>query len=342
MNSLRAWEIHRLSDDPEQALRIASCPPSPPPRSGEVVVDVRAVALGFPDLLVSQGNYHEKPRLPCIPGGEGVGTVVAVGDSVPREMIGGRYLLTRDGPARGLLRQQVTLHVGEVLPISDVMPDAVAASLFIAYQTAFMALTRRRKGDLRAGETLLVHGAAGGVGSAAVELGKAFGARVIAVVRGAEKMAAALRSGADAVVDSASGSIVDRVLAETDGRGADVVFDPVGGPALQASMRCIAVEGRILVVGFASGERLPVPTNHALVKNYSVIGFRTRPFRLDEAYRRQVHDQLVALYAQGLIRPSCQLIGFNDVPKGLRQLQDRAVTGRLVVDMTEGRFAGDA
>ncbi|MEV5835444.1 NADPH:quinone oxidoreductase family protein [Nocardia sp. NPDC052112] len=326
----RAWEIHRLSDDPSEALRLVTCPPEPPPGAGEVVVNVRAVALGFPDLLVSQGNYHEKPELPCVPGGEGTGTVVAVGANVAPDLLGRRFLLTRDGALRGLLRQQVTLRADELLPVPESMPDGVAAALFVAYHTAYMALFRRRKGDLRKGETLLVHGAAGGVGSAAVELGKAAGAQVFAVVRGAAKVPVAYQLGADVVIDSAVEDIVERVLAETAGRGVDVVFDPVGGPALEASLRCIAVEGRILVIGFASGQRLPVATNHALVKNFSVIGFRTRPFRLDPDYRRWVHDRIVEHYEAGRIRPLSRTVDFGEVPSAFQELLERKVLGRLV------------
>ncbi|OLT23136.1 alcohol dehydrogenase [Pseudonocardia sp. CNS-139] len=334
---MRTWEIWRLSDEPAAALRVVDLPPVAPPGPGQVAVDVDAVAVGFPDLLLSQGQYHEKPELPFVPGGEGVGTVVAVGKGVPAEVLGRRHVLTRSGALRGLLSEQVTLDADELLPVPDAMPDAVAASLFVAYQTAYLALFRRRKGDVQAGETLLVHGATGGVGSAAVELGKAAGARVIAVVRGAAKVDRARRLGADVVIDSSAETIEHRVLHETCGRGVDVVFDPVGGPAFEASRRCMAVEGRLLVIGFASGERAAAPVNHALVKNYSVIGFRTRPFRLDPAYRRDVHDRLLAHYERGEISPVVETVGFEAVPSALSRLRDRTTVGRIVVDVRGAR-----
>jgi NADPH2:quinone reductase len=215
-------------------------------------------------------------------------------------------------------------------PAPAELDDAEAASLYIGYQTGWFGLHRRAR--LRAGETLLVHAAAGGVGSAAVQLGKAAGARVIGVVGGSEKAAVARALGADVVVDRREEDFVEVVKAETAGRGADVVYDPVGGETYQRSTKCVAFEGRILVVGFAGGRIQSAALNHALVKNYSIVGLHWGLYhRHDPAAVAECHRALTALAAQGAVRPLVsQRLALAEVADGVQELADGVTVGRVV------------
>ena len=311
---MRAWQVEAVGD-PEDVMRLADVP-EPAPGPGEVVVEVAAAALGFPDLLTCQGLYHDKRPVPYTPGGEFTGTV------------GGRRVIVNPGGA-GSLAERTAVREEALHPVPDDMPDAKAAALFVAYQTSYMALHRRA--HLAAGETLLVHAAAGGIGSAAVQLGKAAGATVIATAGGPEKVRVCRELGADAVIDYRAEDFVPVVKELTDGRGADVIYDPVGGDVFDRSRRCVAVEGRILVVGFASGRIPELKVNHALLKNYSVVGFRTRPFREDPVYRREVHDDLLRLYARGAIDPLVTEVPFDAAPAALARVGARDSVGRIVV-----------
>lgn len=322
-----AWQIRDIGT-PDEVVRPTEVP-EPECGTGEVLVDVRAVALGFPDYLLAVGRYHDKPDLPFTLGGEAAGVVLAVGDDVRSVVPGQRVIVAPDETVGQRLAERVSVREDLVLPIPDAMPMKEAAALFVAYQTAYMGLFRRA--NLHAGETLLVHGGSGGVGSAAVQLGKAVGASVIAVAGGKAKAEICRSLGADVVVDHTREDFVARVKELTGGAGADVVFDPVGGDTFDRSRKCIAVEGRLLVVGFASGTVPQFGVNHALLKNYSVVGFRTRPFRDDPVYRRQVHDALVEHYVHGRIRPLVETVAFTEVCKALNRLGNREVVGRLVV-----------
>ncbi|MCG6499989.1 zinc-binding dehydrogenase, partial [Kitasatospora sp. A2-31] len=209
--------------------------------------------------------------------------------------------------------------------------DAEAAALHIGHQTAWFALHRRAA--LRPGETLLVHAAAGGVGSAAVQLGRAAGARVIAVVGGPAKAAVAKELGADLVVDRSAGDFVAAVKEATGGRGADVVFDPVGGAAFTGSTKCVAFEGRIVVVGFASGGIPAPPLNHALVKNYSLLGLHWGLYGThDPQAVRAAHEQLTELAAAGVVRPLVTArLPLTGAADAVQQVADGLTTGRVVV-----------
>ncbi len=210
------------------------------------------------------------------------------------------------------------------------LDDAAASALFIGYQTGWFGLHRRAQ--LKAGETLLVHAAAGGVGSAAVQLGKAAGARVIGVVGGERKAAYARELGADVVVDRQIDDFVDVVKAETGGRGADVVYDPVGGEVYERSTKCIAFEGRILVIGFAGGQIQTARLNHALVKNYSVVGLHWGMYTdRDPAAVAECHHQLTDLAKQGLVKPLVSdRLALDEVADGLQRLADGVTVGRVV------------
>jgi NADPH2:quinone reductase len=325
--TMRAWRAHELGE-PADVLRLDEVE-APKPGQGEVVVEVEAAGLNFPDVLLLRGQYQERPPLPFTPGLEVAGRVVASGPGA-RITVGERVVAIA-GPPRGGLAERVCVASADVLPLPDCMPSVTAAAMLITYQTGYLALHRRAL--LRPGETLLVHGGAGGVGSAAIQLGCAAGARVIATASGAERAAVCRRLGADIAVDNTAADFVEVVKEVTRGRGADVVYDPVGGDVFDRSRRCVAFEGRILVIGFAGGRIPDVPTNHVLVKNYAVVGVHWG------LYRRvlphvvpDIHEHLVDLHREGLIDP---LIGaelpFEEAPQGITMLAERRALGKIVV-----------
>jgi len=325
---VRAWHVVRHGE-PAEVLQLADVP-DPTPGPGQVLVRVRAVAVNFPDVLLARGEYQVRPELPFSPGIELCGDVAALGDGVGRVAVGDRVV----GSRIGVLSELAVLDEHEVFPAPPALDDAEAAALTIGYQTAWFGLHRRA--GIRPGETLLVHAAAGGVGTAAVQLGAAAGARVIGVVGSAAKAEVARTAGADVVVDRSTQDVVAVVKAETAGRGADVVFDPVGGRAFEQSTRCIAFEGRIVVVGFAGGQIQAVNAGHALVKNYSVLGLhwalyaQRRPDLVEAA-----HVALTRLVDEGRIRPVVgEVVPFEDAPAAVQRLADGATTGRLVIAVT--------
>lgn len=302
------------------------------PGEGEIRVGVRAAGLNFPDILMIAGRYQHKPPLPFVPGMEGAGEVLEVGPGVEGFRPGERVIVHARS---GLYATEATLPAEWAVPLPADWSFAEGAAFWSAYATAFVSLVHR--GRLTAGETLLVHGAAGGVGLAAVEFGHALGARVIAVVGGEEKAAAVRAKGADYVIDHRRESFRDRVLELTDGIGADVVYDPVGGEVLFQSLRCIAWGGRLLVVGFASGTIPDVPANYALLKSCSVIGVRAGEFsRRNRAKGREMIERLLALAAEGRIHPAVyRTLPLADAAKALALISDRQVIGKVVLEMTD-------
>ncbi|MGX4736667.1 NADPH:quinone oxidoreductase family protein [Kitasatospora griseola] len=320
---MRAWQIAELGA-PLDVMKLVADADRPVPGEGQLLVRVRAAAVNFPDALMAAGRYQVRPPLPYTPGVELCGEVV----EGPRA--GERLIGTAALPAGAFAEYALTDAAG-AQPAPDSLDDAEAAALLIAYQTAWFALHRRAR--LASGETLLVHAAAGGVGSAAVQLGKAAGAFVIAVVGGAEKADVARKLGADLVVDRKSEDFAATVRAATGGRGADVVFDPVGGSAYTGSTKCIAFEGRIVVVGFASGE-IPAPQlGHALVKNYSVLGLHWGLYvAKDPGAVRDCHDALTALAAAGVVRPLISdRVPLSGAADAVHRVATGASTGRIVV-----------
>lgn len=313
---MRAWQV-TSTGEPNEVLKETDLP-EPQAGPGQVLIDVDAAALGFPDLLLCRGLYHDRKQPPFVLGGELCGRVVGTGE---------RVIINPGG--QGGIAQRVAVDSEQLLPLPDHVPATIGAALFVAYHTAHIGLFRRA--GLRPGETLLVHAAAGGVGSAAVQLGKATGAHVIAVAGGPRKTAACRNWGADVVIDHRAQDFVAVVKEVTDGRGADVIYDPVGGEVFDQSRKCVAVEGRLLALGFASGTIPTLPVNHALLKNYSVVGFRTRPFRDDPAYRREVHDSLVSLLERGEIAPAVEEAGFDEVPAVLGRIDRGETIGRSVI-----------
>jgi NADPH:quinone reductase len=324
---MRAWQIYQLGE-PRDALRLAEVP-DPEPALGQVLVRVLGAAANFPDVLMCQGSYQVRPPLPFTPGVELCGEVVALGSGVTGVAVGDRVI---GGPVLpyGAYAELAVMNAEAILPAPDGLDDAEAAAFFITYQTGWFGLHRRAR--LAAGETLLVQAAAGGVGSGAVQLGKAAGARVIGVVGGERKAEVARALGADVVVDRLSQDFVQVVKEVTDGHGADVVYDSVGGEAYARSTKCIAFEGRILVVGFASGQIPSAALNHALVKNYSIVGLHWGLYQTKEPQSiGECHRQLTKLVADGAIRPLVsERLGLDDVPEALDKLAHGDTVGRIV------------
>jgi NADPH2:quinone reductase len=292
-----------------------------------VRVRVSAAGLNFPDLLVIAGKYQVKPPLPFIPGHEATGVVESVGAKSAFRP-GQRVALFT---AWGAYGQLITAPDLRVFPVPDAMSDEHAAGLIVTYQTSYFALIHRAQ--LAAGEWLLVHGGAGGVGTSAIQIGKALGARVIATAGGTDKLEVCRRAGADHVVDYRSGDFAALVGEITGGRGADVIYDPVGGDVFDQSTRCLAWAGRLLVIGFASGRIPSIAANRILLKNISVVGvhwgnyFSEQPDLLPA-----VHQQLCRMYEAKKIEPIIwRSFPFDRLPDGLAAIESRQSYGKIIV-----------
>ncbi|TVL89554.1 NADPH:quinone oxidoreductase family protein [Streptomyces sp. SAJ15] len=324
---MRAWRVHE-NGEPREVMRLEDVP-EPVAGPGQLLVRVRAANVNFPDALLCRGRYQVRPPLPFTPGVELCAEVLAVGEGARGE-VGARVLATPVLPAGGFA-ERAAVSAASALPAPETLDDAEAAALHIGYQTGWFGLHRRAR--LQAGETLLVHAAAGGVGSAAVQLGKAAGATVIGVVGGAEKARAARELGCDLVVDRHAEDVVSAVKEATGGRGADVVYDPVGGTAFTQSTKCVAFEGRIVVVGFAGGTVPAPPLNHVLIKNYAILGLHWGLYNThDPAAVRACHDALTKLAAQGAIAPLVsERVPLEAAADAVQRVADGATTGRVVV-----------
>jgi NADPH2:quinone reductase len=331
---MKAWRVAELGE-PKDVLHLSDDAPDPVPGPGQLAVRVLASPANFPDVLMCRGLYQVKPDLPFTPGVELCGEVTALGEGVTGFREGQRVLGSAVLPYGGFA-EFALMNAAETFPAPESLDDAQAASLYIGYQTGWFGLHRRA--GLRAGETLLVHAAAGGVGSAAIQLGKAAGARVIGVVGGPAKAKVARELGADVVVDRQEQDFVEIVKAETGGRGADVVYDPVGGDTYRRSTKCIAFEGRILIIGFAGGEIQSAPLNHALIKNYSIVGLHWGLYnRYDPAAIAECHRALSVLADQGVVRPVIsERLPLADAADGIQRLGDGVTVGRVTYDAAAG------
>jgi len=291
-------------------------------------VAVRAASVNFPDVLIIQNKYQFKPPLPFSPGSELAGVVKEVGEGAGGFKPGDRVMAFT---AYGAFAEEVKVDAARLLPMPEGMDFPSAAAFLLTYATSDHAL--RDRGALQAGETLLVLGAAGGVGLAAIEIGKALGARVIACASSAEKLAVCREHGADAGIDYAREDLRERIKALTDGRGVDVVYDPVGGSYTEPAFRSLAWRGRLLVVGFAAGEIPKLPLNLALLKGASVIGVFWGDFARREP--RQFADsvrQLGAWYAEGKLRPHVsQTLPLERAADALKLMAARQVKGKIVL-----------
>jgi NADPH2:quinone reductase len=296
-------------------------------RDGQVRIEVRAAAVNFPDVLYVAGTYQVKPQPPFIPGFEVSGVVV---ESRSAALPAGTRVSSRLDGSGGYATHAVadSQHVS-ALPAAMSFEDA--AALTLTYQTGWFALHRRAR--IAPGEWLLVHAGAGGVGSAAIQLGKAAGAQVIATAGGARKVEVCRSLGADVAVDYQSQDFVAVVKEATAGRGADVVFDPVGGEVFDKSTKCIAFEGRIVVIGFTSGTFPVARANHLLVKNYGVLGLHWGLYNVqDPAAVRAAQGELFRLYGEGKVKPLVsEALPLSRAPEAMRRVSSRASVGKLVL-----------
>jgi NADPH:quinone reductase len=306
--------------------------PAPAIAPGSVRIAVHAVGVNFADLLIVQGKYQEKPALPFSPGFEIAGVVTELGPGAEGVRLGERVLGMME---HGAYAEEVVLPADRVLAIPAAMDFAIAAGFPVAYGTSHGALDWRAR--LRPGETLLVLGAAGGVGLTAVEIGKAMGATVIAVAGGAAKLEIARRQGADHLIDHAREDLRARIKEITGGRGPDVIYDPVGGDAFDQCLRSIAWEGRIVVIGFAGGRISQIPANLVLVKNCDVIGFYWGSYRRHKPELvRQSFLTLLSWFESGRLRPHVShRLDLAEAGRALALLAERKATGKVV--LTTGR-----
>jgi len=298
------------------------------PEAGEVVVDVRAAGVNFPDVLTVQGKYQYRPELPFTPGNEFAGTVRAVGEGVGHFKAGDKVI----GFARsGAFAEQVRAPADVLMPMPPDMDFDIAAAITLTYGTSHHAVVDRAQ--LKAGETMLVLGAAGGVGLAAIEIGKALGARVIAAASSAEKLEVCRAHGADVLIDYSKEDLREALKAATGGKGPDVIYDPVGGPYTEPALRSIAWRGRHLVIGFAAGEIPKLPWNLMLLKGASVVGvfwgeFARREPKANVAAMRE----MLGWMAEGKLKPLVsQRYALADTAQALNDMADRKVTGKVVI-----------
>ena len=319
---MRAWTIEQIG-----IKAVQKDIDQPQPVQGEALVKIAACGLNFADLLMQDGTYQEHPALPFIPGMEIAGTVMALGPDTMGPAPGTRVAVLA---GHGGLAQMGCFPVALLVPLPAVMTFTDAAAFQIAYGTSHLALDHRA--HLQPGETLLVLGAAGGVGLTAVELGKKLGARVIACARGADRLAVAQAAGADILIDSDSPTLKDKLKALG---GVDVVYDPVGGPVFDIALRATKPEGRLLTIGFASGQVPQIPANLLLVKNLSVIGLYIG------GYSRFAPDRLAASlstlfgwYAEGGLHPHIShILPFDQLHDGMDLLRHRKATGKVVITL---------
>lgn len=306
--------------------------PDPVAESAQVLIQVHAAALNFPDTLQIQGKYQFQPPLPFTPGSEVAGVIAGIGNVVTGLANGDRVMATT--PFGGCA-EQLAVSATAVRRIPDSMDFPTAAGFGMVYNTAWHALKQRAR--LQAGETLLVLGASGGVGMAAVELGKLLGARVLAAASSERKLAFVSQLEPDELLDYGDGDIREKVLALTDGKGADVIFDPVGGALFDQAARCINWNGRLLVVGFASGRIPEYRTNLALLKGAAVTGVFLGRFRTEEpqAYAENFRE-LLSFFDAGRLRPIApRQFAFDDYVAAFRTFADREALGKLVLCVRE-------
>lgn len=301
---------------------------SPLPKKNEVLLDVQAAGVNFPDTLIIEGKYQFQPPLPFSPGGEAAGVVAAIGEKAGAFKVGDRVMALTGW---GAFAEQVAVPFYNVLPIPASMDFTTAAAFGMTYGTSMHAL--RQRGQLQAGETLLVLGASGGVGLAAVEIGKAMGARVIAAASSAEKLAVAKAAGADELIDYNQANLREEIKRLTGGQGVDVIYDPVGGELFEQAVRGLAWNGRLLVVGFASGSIPQLAANLVLLKGAAVLGVFWGAFA-----QRQPEDnaanfrQLFAWHAEGKLKPLVsQTYPLADAGAAIEKLGQRRAVGKLVV-----------
>lgn len=301
---------------------------SPEIKKNEVLLDVHAAGINFPDTLIIEGKYQFKPPFPFSPGGEASGVISAVGEKVSHLKVGDRVMALTGW---GSCAEQIAVPAYNILPMPDAMDFSTAAAFSMTYGTAIHALKQR--GALQAGETLLVLGASGGVGLAAIEIGKAMGARVIAAASSAEKLEVARQAGADELINYQDEDVRERLKTLTKGQGVDVVIDPVGGDLFETVFRSIAWNGRMLVIGFASGTIPSLPVNLPLLKGAAVIGVFWGSFAQRQPQDNVANfEQLFAWYSEGKLKPLVsQTFALEDTAQAINTLAARKAVGKLVI-----------
>lgn len=322
---MRAVRIHELTGP--SALRIDEVPDLTA-AAGQVVIDVKAAGVNFPDILITHGKYQFKPTPPFSPGGEVSGIVRAIGAGVTSIAVGDRVAATT---LYGGYAEQLSVPELAVVKLPDAVGFEVGAATLLTYATTQHALADRAV--LKAGETMLVLGAAGGVGIAAVELGALTGARVIAAASTADKLAFCREHGATDVINYATEDLKDRIKALTSGNGVDVVYDPVGGALAEPALRGTAWQGRYLVVGFASGDIPKIPLNLVLLKGCQIMGVFWGSFAMREPAKNRAHAaQIFAWVAEGKLKPAVDaVLPFSQAAEALQRLERREVKGKLVL-----------
>lgn len=328
---MRAMRVHELSDDIGSIELVEA--DLPPPGEGEVRLKLKACSINFPDLLMIQGKYQFKPDLPFSPGMEGSGIVTELGPGVDNVSVGDEVVA---GLRIGGFAEEVNAAAAACRPIPKGMDFVKAAAYPAAYLTAYVALVVR--GNLKAGETLLVHGSTGGVGLAAVEVGKLLGATVIATSASDEKLKTVKERGADHVLNVTKG-FREKVKELTGGKGADVIYDPVGGDVFDESVRCIAWNGRLLIIGFTSGRIPSVPVNMPLIKGFSVVGVRAGEYgRRDPEAGKENIKAIDSWASEGKVDPFvCATFPLERAVDAMRMLQDRQAVGKVVLTMNEDK-----
>jgi NADPH2:quinone reductase len=302
--------------------------PTPQPKAGEVLIEIKAASLNFPDLLIVQNKYQMKPPLPFVPGSEYAGNVVAVGEGVTH-IQAGQSVACLSGT--GGFATHVIAPAALCVPLPSQFPHVDAAAFIMTYATSHHALIDR--GQLKAGETVLVLGAAGGVGTAAIQIAKVAGARVIAAASTDEKCELCRKEGADATINYTRDNLRDAIKALTDGKGPDVVYDPVGGDFAEPAFRSIAWRGRYLVVGFAAGPIPALPLNLPLLKGASLVGVFWGDFaRREPKANAAMMGELAQWYAQGKIKPVIdRTMPMAELKAAYAHMGSRAVKGKLVM-----------
>lgn len=323
---MRAVRVHELTGP--SALRVDTDVPDPTAGPGQVVIDVKAAGVNFPDILITKGMYQFKPTPPFSPGGECAGVVSAIGSGVTSVAVGDRVALTM---LYGGYAEKVAAPELACVKLPDAVSFEVGAATLLTYLTTIHALSDRAA--IKSGETLLVLGAAGGVGIAAVELGHLMGARVIAAASSDDKLAFCREHGAADVINYATEDLKERVKALTKGNGVDVVYDPVGGPLAEAALRGTAWQGRFLVVGFASGEIPKIPLNLVLLKGCQIVGVFWGSFAMREPATNRAHaEQIFRWVAEGKLRPAIdEVLPFDKAAEALARIDARKVKGKLVL-----------
>jgi NADPH2:quinone reductase len=323
---MRAVRVHELTGP--SALRLDTDVPDPTAGPGQVVIDVKAAGVNFPDILITKGMYQFKPTPPFSPGGECAGVVSAVGSGVTSLAVGDRVATTL---LYGAFAEKVASPELGCVKLPDAVSFEIGAATLLTYLTTIHALSDRAA--LKSGETLLVLGAAGGVGIAAVELGALMGARVIAAASSDDKLAFCREHGATDVINYSTEDLKERVKALTKGNGVDVVYDPVGGPLAEAALRGTAWQGRYLVIGFASGEIPKLPLNLVLLKGCQVVGVFWGSFAMREPARNRAHaENVFAWVAERKLNPAIDAaLPFTEAAEALARIERRQVKGKLVL-----------